>query len=276
MEQQVIVTKDLSLKAGHRYLLNHISWQVNRGENWVVFGMNGSGKTTLLSILAGFRQGSSGNVEVLGACYKQENILDLRKRIGWVSSSFFDQMYSQEAPLDIVLSGKFGTLGIDGTVESKDIKRAKILLKKLNLAEKMYRPFNVLSKGERQNVLIARALMGDPELLMLDEPCTGLDIGAREYLLEIVRSLAETGDITMVYVTHHMDEILPEVFEHTMLLKNGGVYKTGKTEEIFTDEIMEQFLETPCQIEQSRVHGFEIHVNMNWDAKGLLMGGKGV
>lgn len=107
MDDLVIDTENLSLKAGYRYLLNDINWQVKRGEHWLVFGMNGCGKTTLLSILAGFKQPTRGNVRVLGEAYTADNILEMRKKIGWVSSSFFDQIYSREAALDVVLSGKF-------------------------------------------------------------------------------------------------------------------------------------------------------------------------
>lgn len=183
MDDLVIDTENLSLKAGYRYLLNDINWQVKRGEHWLVFGMNGCGKTTLLSILAGFKQPTRGNVRVLGEAYTADNILEMRKKIGWVSSSFFDQIYSREAALDVVLSGKFGTVGLGMNICDTDIKKAKLLLKELHLEGKIYRPFHLMSKGERQNVLIARALIGNPEILMLDEPCTGLDIGAREYLL---------------------------------------------------------------------------------------------
>lgn len=241
MAENVIETKNLVLKSGYRYLLNNITWQVKKGEHWIVFGLNGSGKTTLLSVLAGFKQATKGTVKVLGEEYKAENVLKLRQKIGWVSSSFFDQVYTKEAPLDIVLSGKFGTLGIDGRIEDKDIKKAKDLLMGLHLEGKIYRPFHVLSKGERQNVLIARALIGEPEILMLDEPCTGLDIGAREYLLNTVREIAGSKKMTMIYVTHHVDEILPEVFDKTMLLKNGMIYQTGATEQLFTDRIMTDF-----------------------------------
>ena len=262
MRDNIIETNNLALKAGYRYLLNDITWQVKPGENWIIFGLNGSGKTTLLSVLAGFKQKTKGEVRICGEEFTEDNVLSLRRKIGWVSASFFDQMYTKEAPLDIVLSGKFGTLGIDGKIEDRDIKRAKLLLKELHLAGKIYRPFNVLSKGERQNVLIARALMGEAEILMLDEPCTGLDIGAREYLLNTVRNISRNDEMTMIYVTHHMDEILMDVFPQTMLLKNGMIYKLGRTEEMFSEKVMADFLEMPVEIKPSNMHGYEIKVKV--------------
>lgn len=261
MEDLVIDTANLSLKAGHRYLLNDISWQVKRGEHWIVFGMNGCGKTTLLSILAGFKQATQGNVRVLGETYTADTILALRKRIGWVSSSFFDQIYSREAALDIVLSGKFGTVGLDMDICDADIKKAKLLLQELHLTGKMYRPFHLMSKGERQNVLIARALMGNPEILMLDEPCTGLDIGAREYLLSTVKDLANDSKITIIYVTHHTDEIMPEVFRKTLLLKDGMAYQKGATEELFASAVLSDFLGMETIVETGKMHGYETRVS---------------
>ena len=251
----VIKTEGLSLKAGHRYLLKDIDWQVARGENWLVFGMNGSGKTTLLSILAGFKQGSSGRVEIWGESYTSANILALRRRIGWVSSSFFEPLYSNESVLDIVLSGKFGTIGLSGDIVDKDIVRAKALLKQLGMAECMRRPFHMLSKGERQNVLIARALLNEPELLMLDEPCSGLDILARERLLTMVRKLAQHETMSIIYVTRHTEELLLECFEQTLFLKDSLVYKKGPTEDLFSQASLSDFLGYPVAVEPRQPYG---------------------
>lgn len=272
MEELVIDTEKLSLKAGHRYLLNDINWQVKRGEHWIVFGMNGCGKTTLLSILAGFKQATRGNVRILGEAYAADNVLALRKRIGWVSSSFFDQIYSRESALDIVLSGKFGTVGLAMDIGDSDIKKAKLLLKELHLDGKIYRPFHLMSKGERQNVLIARALMGEPEILMLDEPCTGLDIGAREYLLSTVKDLAANSRMTIIYVTHHTDEIMPDVFPKTLLLKDGRAYQKGLTEDLFTSAVLSGFLEMETTVKAGEARGYETNVAVGSHLAQLLKG----
>ena len=224
----VVKMQDLGCKAGNRFILKNIDWEVQKGQHWVVFGMNGSGKTTLLSIAAGYMGYTHGELEVLGQTYNDENILDIRRRIGWVSASFFDKCLSREPVLDIVLAGKTATLGVDDSITDADVRRAKALLTELRLKSKINYPFDFLSKGERQNVLIARALMGNPELLILDEPCTGLDVFSREYLLSTIRKLAENTDVTIVFVTHYTEEIM-DVFSNCMLLKDGRIYAKDRT-----------------------------------------------
>lgn len=256
-----ILTNNLSLKAGYKYLLKDITWEVKKGEHWIIFGMNGSGKTTLLSILAGYKQATSGSFSILGDSYTQDNILSLRQRIGWVSGSFFEQKYTKESALDIVLSGKTGALGRDSyRITDKDVKQAKYLLKELHLSTKIYQPFHMMSKGERQNTLIARALLSNPEILLLDEPCTGLDILAREHFLNTLKDLAEKSNLTIIYVTHHTEEILLDVFEKTLLLKNGLQFAQGDTKSLFTDEIFSRFLDAKAHITQRTYHGLEAKV----------------
>ena len=164
---KIIETKNLSVKSGQRYLIHNINWQIKKGEHWVIFGLNGSGKTTLLSIIAGFNGFTSGECRVFGEEHNEDNIFTHRQKIGWFSSSFFDKYLSWESAFDIVLSGVSGTLSRDFSVENADIKRAMELLKALRLKDKMYQPFCLMSKGERQCVLIARALISNPEILIL-------------------------------------------------------------------------------------------------------------
>lgn len=245
----------LGCKAGNQYILKDIDWEVQKGQHWLVFGMNGSGKTTLLSIVAGYMGCTHGNLEVLGQTYCDDTILDIRRRIGWVSTSYFDKCLSRETVLDIVLAGKFSTLGINDDITDADVIRAKTLLKELRLKTKINYPFDFLSKGERQNVLIARALMASPELLILDEPCTGLDVFSREYLLSTIRDLAENTEVTIIFVTHYPEEIM-DIFQHCLLLKNGRIYAKDRTETIFTSEQMSAFLNYPVQVnrEKNRMH----------------------
>lgn len=245
----IIETQKLCCRSGQRYLIGDISWQVAQGEHWCVFGLNGCGKTTLLSIIAGFKQPTGGTLQVFGEPYRAENILAHRRRIGWVSSSFFDQYYHKESALSIVLSGKTGGFGLDETITAPDIKRAKALLGELRLAERINHPFGMLSKGERQNVLLARALLASPDILILDEPCSGLDVIAREYVLGTVRDLAENTDITVIYVTHYTEEIL-DIFQHTLMLKHGRQYAKGWTEELFTQERLSDFLDQPVTVQR--------------------------
>lgn len=241
MEHDVVIdVKNLCCLSGNHYILNNISWQVRQGEQWVVFGRNGCGKTTLLSIIAGYKDFTKGKLKVLGESYSERNILEIRKKIGWISSSFFDKCYQKETVKDIVLSGKFGTLGLEFDVTNADLIRATKLLKELGLKDKIKVPFDTLSKGERQNVLIARAFMNNPEILILDEPGTGLDVLARENLLATIRKMSEEQNVTTIYVTHYPEEILMG-FDHCLLLKNGLVYKQGMTLDLMTTENMSEF-----------------------------------
>ena len=244
---RIVEIENLSCKAGQRYLLQNINWQVERGDHWLVFGMNGCGKTTLLSIIAGMRGFTSGTVKVFGENYTEENVLYLRKKIGFISSSFFDKVLSRESILDIVLGGKSGTVGIYGDISNHDVIHAKELLKELRLGDKLQRPFDFLSKGERQSVLVARALMAKPQILVLDEPGTGLDVFAREYMLNTVKDLAGNSQITIIYVTHYVEEILPE-FHKCLLMKNGRIFFNGFTKDVFTQENLSELLEYPVEL----------------------------
>lgn len=247
MSETIIRAKGLGCQTGRGYLLKNIDWEVQKGQHWVVFGMNGSGKTTLLSIIAGFKTHTHGSLEVFGEQYGIDNVLSLRKRIGWVSSSFFDKYYSKESAMQIVLSGLFGTFGLGYDVTDEQVVLAKTLLSQLGLADKIDRPFNMMSKGERQNVLIARALIASPEILVLDEPGTGLDVFAREYMLSIVRELADETGVTIIYVTHYPEEIL-DIFQNCLLLKHGRIYAKGRTEELMNSKQLSSFLEYPVEV----------------------------
>ncbi len=271
MSETIIKATNLSCKSGYRCLLKDINWEVKKGEHWVVFGMNGSGKTTLLSAVAGFKKYTHGNLKVFGEEYNQENILKFRQRIGWVSSSFFDNYYTRESAMNIVLSGKFGTLGIEYDITERDIKKAQALLSELHLDGKFDQPFNMMSKGERQNVLIARALFFNPDILVLDEPGTGLDIFAREHLLNTVRDLAENTDIAIIYVTHYTEEIL-DIFQHCLLLRNGRVFNKGLTKDLFNSEIMTDFLGYPVEVNWRDGQFIEFKVEVYSKVRGLLNG----
>ena len=238
----------ISLKIGYRYLLQDVSWKIREGERWVVFGMNGSGKTTLLNIIAGFQYYTEGELKVYGERLSNDNILAKRSKIGWISSSFFDKHYSRESALDIVLSGKSGTLGLWQDVTLAERREAKQLLQELGLGAQAGHGFDMMSKGERQNVLIARALFAKPRMLVLDEPCTGLDIYNRAYLFDVIAKLAQERSITLVYVTHYAEEIYPDIFDKCLLLRKGRVFAQGQTRELFQDEMISELLGYPVAI----------------------------
>ena len=260
MQQPIITVENLCCKSGRRHLLKDINWTVNAGEHWLIFGMNGCGKTTLLSCIAGFKPITSGTITVLGKQYDKENIFSLRKKVGWVSSSFFDHYYQNELPLQIVLSGLFGTFGTDGIVCSKEVRLAKALLREFHVGDKMKQPFCTMSKGERQNVLIARALISKPEILVLDEPGTGLDIYAREQLMAMIRLLAEHGNFTILYVTHYPEEI-QSCFEKCLLLQHGQVLANGKIDDIFNSEALSDLLGEPVVVRKDEAGCFMLQKN---------------
>jgi len=241
MSKIIIEAKKLGYKTGKKHLLKDITWNVQQGEHWAVYGLNGSGKTTLLSIIAGYKMPTSGELNILGDTYTQSNGIDLRKKIGWVSGSFYDKNYTKESVLDIILSGKTGTLSLGEEITLEDIKLVKKLAAELHILDKLNYGFDMLSKGQRQNVMIARALIAKPQILILDEPCNGLDVYHREYLFSTLRKLAKMWSITLIYVTHYMDEII-DLFSHVLLLKDGKVFASGTTDELFTDGHLTKFL----------------------------------
>lgn len=243
----VIRTSGLCCQAGNRFLLRNIDWEVHEGEKWIVFGLNGSGKTTLLSVVSGFKMPTSGQLEVFGETYSEENILSIRKRMGWISSSYFDKYYTRESVLTIVLSGLTGGFGINASVSAEDVIQAKELLKEWHLERKHDFPFSMLSKGERQNVLIARAMMTDPDILVLDEPGTGLDVVAREMLLRKIDDMANGSKKTIIYVTHYPEEILP-IFDRGIILSQGKIVDRGTVQEIMSTERLSRSLDRPLHV----------------------------
>lgn len=257
----LIKAESITVKKGSKYILKDINWNIESGENWVLFGLNGCGKTTLLSLLSGYQTAKEGKNFLFDEQVNKENFLALRKKVGFVSSSFFDRYLCQETVQDIVWAGKFGTLGLVDEITDADVRKGKAILRELGLKDKMRYPYDCLSKGQQQRVLIARALMADPEILLLDEPCSGLDIVAREKFLHSIQSIAEERNIAIVYVTHHTEEILP-FFNKAALMKNGGLFAQGDIKEIFSDKILTEFFGTKSTVLWSDKHFF-INLDLN-------------
>ena len=224
-----------------RKILNDINWHVKKGEHWAILGLNGSGKTTLLQLLNGYLWPSSGKLVVLGETFGKTAIPELRKRIGWVSSALQQQLNPNDIAENIVLSGKFASIGVWTIPTESEKRQALNLLIKCGGKELIGFRYGILSQGQQQIVLIARALMAEPEILILDEPCNGLDLFAKEKLLEDIQRIADEPEgPTMIYVTHHTEEILP-FFTKLLLLKDGTIYKTGKTSELLKPDILNDF-----------------------------------
>jgi iron complex transport system ATP-binding protein len=223
----ILSVTGLSIERGGTAILRDVDWRVQRGEHWVILGANGSGKTSLLSALTGYLMPTRGEISVLGETYGHSDWRELRKKIGLVSSSVRQMMSDDEPALETVASGKYAMIDFWGRVTRTEKSRALKLLRQVECEYLADRPWRVLSQGERQRVLIGRALMARPRVLILDEPCAGLDPAAREHFLHFVQRLgAKKNSPTLVLVTHHVEEIMP-VFSHVLLLKNGQVLASG-------------------------------------------------
>ncbi|MBM5696306.1 ABC transporter ATP-binding protein [Listeria seeligeri] len=240
----------VSLKRENKTILSDINWVVNDKENWAILGLNGSGKTTLLQLLNGYLWPSSGKLQVLGHVFGQTSLPELRKSIGWVSNALDQQLKEYDLSEQIVLSGKFASIGMYAKVSDAEIAAAKQLLTDCGGASLIGKAYKVLSQGERQVVLIARALMVQPKLLILDEPCNGLDLFAKEHLLERIKQIAERTDSpTMLFVTHHTEEILP-CFDNIILLRDGEITHRGKTKKLLTEPVLQAFYQKPVELIQ--------------------------
>lgn len=216
----VVEMQHVYYKAGKRPLLQDINWKVRQGEHWLVYGDNGSGKTTLLSLIAGYGEIYSGYFRVFGEEYKPENVFNLRKRIGWVSTSFFDKFYRNESVSDILLSGLSGSLGVRFNLDLKDVKSARESLVHFDLADKFNALYRMLSKGEQQKVLLTRALLQRPEILLLDEPLSGLDATSEKYVQMMLSEIAVNTQITILYVSHHPEEFAENI-QYSLRLHKG-------------------------------------------------------
>lgn len=213
-------------------IISDISWRVERGQHWVILGANGSGKTSLLSALTGYLMPTAGEISLLGECYGRSDWRELRKKVGIVSSSVRQMMADDEPALETVASGKYAMIDFWGKLTRADRAQATRLLHSIEAGYLAERPWRVLSQGERQRVLIGRALMARPRVLILDEPCAGLDPAAREHFLHFLQRLGASKNApTLVLVTHHVEEIMP-VFSHLLMLKKGGVLASGRKADV--------------------------------------------
>lgn len=250
----MIHIENIQLYRNDKVILNNLSWHVEKGQHWAILGLNGSGKTTLLKVINGYIWPNDGTVQVLGETYGQTYIPKLRTRIGWVSNAMIENFNWQDNALEIVLSGKFGALRLFEDVTDEEIEQAVSIMKHFNCAHLANKPFEHLSQGEKQRVQLARALMAEPEILILDEPCGGLDLIERENLLQTIEQVAAGEKCpTLIYVTHHVEEILP-CFTHVLLMKDGKDLAVGGRAEILTEAKLSAFFNRPVslQIEQER------------------------
>jgi iron complex transport system ATP-binding protein len=234
----ILEISNLRVKRGDTAILDGVSWRVEHGQHWAILGANGSGKTSLLSALTGYLTPTAGEISLLGKTYGHSDWRELRKQIGLVSSAVRQMMADDEPALETVASGKYAMIDFWGRLSRADRVRALRILRQIECAHLAERPWRVLSQGERQRVLIGRALMARSRVLILDEPCAGLDPAAREHFLQFLQRLGKSRNApTLVLVTHHVEEIMP-VFSHVLILKNGRVLAAGKKPAMLKTEML--------------------------------------
>jgi len=247
----VLEVRGLSIRRGKTELVASLSWKVSKGQHWVVLGANGCGKTSLFSSLLGYVTPTKGDIFVLGEEFGDSDWPALRKKVGLVSSTVRQLMAESEPAWITVASGKYAVIDFWGTPKPKDKSQALELLRLTECEYLAERPWAVLSQGERQRVLIGRALMTDPALLILDEPCAGLDPAAREHFLQFLERLGRKSNApSIVLVTHHVEEVVP-VFTHALLLKAGEKLAEGPVAKMLTSERLTDTFGTKMQVRRA-------------------------
>lgn len=221
-----------------RPILKSVNLQMNKGEHWIILGRNGSGKTTLLELLNGYLFPTSGKIQVHGYTYGDCDVREARKSIGYISQSLMDKLTLRDPVWEVVAAGQFGYLRFYENVPAELKEKAISMLEKVRLGHISEQPLGLLSQGERKKAMLARAMMTNPSLIIMDEPCAGLDLYERELLLNDLNVFHEQG-IQMIYVTHHIEEIVP-VFTHVMLLREGEIVAQGEKESVLTTPFIQE------------------------------------
>lgn len=260
----LINLKHIYKKKHGKTIINDLNWQIEAGDNWILYGLNGAGKTTLLNIMNAYESVSQGEIEIFEMVpgkkgYSAENV---RQHIGFVSHSLLEKFQDGEKVIDVVLSGIFKSIGLYKEYSDEHIKEAEKLLNLVGMLSYKDRYLGHLSTGQKQKVMIARALIHQPDVLILDEPASGLDFLAREQLLYLLENLNKTyAHLTMIYVTHVIEEIIP-LFSKIFLLKEGSCFDKGITKDILTDSMMSKFFNNQIEVIQYR-NRYHLYIKHN-------------
>ena len=248
--EKILSYKNVSFRRDGREILKNISWEIKKSENWALLGLNGSGKSTLLSMIPAYTFATSGEVSIFekkfGTCVWAE----VKEKVGFVSSSLntFSDSLNNQTLNNIVLSGKYNSIGIYQEITQKDREKANNIIKDFKLSHLKLNKYITLSQGEQRKTLLARAFMNEPSLLILDEPCSGLDIRAREIFLKTLEE--SKSDIPFIYVTHQIEEIIPSI-THVAILDNGEIVSQGNKFEVLTEENLSKLYGIDLKIEWS-------------------------
>ncbi len=246
----VLHLTEVTVRRGPAVLLDAVNWNVDVDDRWVILGPNGAGKTTLLQIASGQMFPTSGRVHILGERLGAVDVTEIRTRIGLSSAALAGRVPPNETVIDVVVSAGYGVVGRwRERYDELDFARARELLSAMGISALADRLYGTLSEGERKRALAARALMTDPELLLLDEPAAGLDLAGREDLLSRLSTLAvDPFAPTTVLVTHHVEEI-PAEFSHVLLLRGGRVMAAGPMRETLTEAALSETFGMPLRLE---------------------------
>ncbi len=246
--ESLISFQHVSIVRQGRFLLDDVTWETKRSEHWAILGANGAGKTTLLQTILGYLWPSKGQIHVLTHQLGKYDVRELRKSIGFVSTNMDSRLEADQSALAITVSGRYAAYGLYEDIRKEDREEAMHFLSMMEAGQLATEPYQLLSQGEKQKVLIARSLMAHPSILILDEPCNGLDFPSRERLIQTIQNLCSTIDAPQVlYVTHYPDEIMPAI-SHTLLLRDGSIVGTGLKEEVLTEELLSMTFAIAVQV----------------------------
>jgi iron complex transport system ATP-binding protein len=246
-----LILEDVRLWRGDTTILQGINWHVKSGEHWAVLGTNGAGKTSLIMAISGYLPFGGGKIFLIDGWIGRINLPEQRKKIGIVSQSLSDHIAKnvpQITAIELVLSGLFGSLRLVDEVTEEERQRALQILTTLGHAESAMKPFSLLSTGQRQACMLGRSKMAQNELVLLDEPCAGLDLGARERFLSSLEAMIRSADSpTIIFITHHPEEIVSGI-SHVLLMRDGAVVAAGPKAEVMTSALLSQAFDLPLRV----------------------------
>ena len=242
----VVAMEKISLRREEHQILEDVHLRIEPGEHWVILGRNGSGKTTLLEMMNGYLFPSQGRIEVLGNVYGQCDVREVRKEIGYISQTLIEKLTLRDPVWEVVATGAYAFLRFYQTIPDEVKNKAMQLLHDMGFTKLANQPLGTLSQGERKKVMLARSLMAEPKLLIMDEPCAGLDLYEREKMLIEIDRLRQRN-MTVVYVTHHVEEIVP-LFTHVALVRDGRIAAAGPKHEVLTEETIKHTYDIPVDI----------------------------
>mgnify|MGYP000899428543 CR=1 FL=1 len=239
MENELLHYENICFRRDGRHILDNVNWHIEKGENWALLGLNGAGKSTLLSMIPAYQIPTTGTLRVFGHEFGKYAWPKIKSRLGFVSSALgqFQSTLDKQVVEDVVISGAFSSIGIYQDVSPEVRERGMQLFYEFGLGHLEGHRFYTLSAGEQRRVLLARSIMANPDLLILDEPCSGLDLPAREQFLKTVESMARDERKPFIYVSHQIEEIMPSI-THVAIIKDGLIVYKGKKQDILTDDIL--------------------------------------